>query len=130
MQYVIKGLVGLIALLFVVMGVNFLLNPVSAGGGIGLEALTVGGMSSLRGDLGGLFFGSAALLIYGIAKNQVGAFMAVAVYIGVIALCRLLGFANEGSDEASLTAFAAETVFVVILVFAALRLPALRQGSA
>jgi hypothetical protein len=127
MQYVIQGLVVLIVLLFLSMGANFVFNPVAAGGGIGLEALDVNGMSSLRGDMGGLFLGTAALLIYGLVRRHEGAFLAVALYMGAIALCRIVGFVQEGTSEAALTAFGVEIVIVVLLWYASIRLPKLRQ---
>lgn len=127
MQYVIQGLVVLIVLLFLFMGVNFVLNPSAAGGGVGLEALNITGMSSLRGDMGGLFLGTAALLIYGLVRRNEGAFLAVAVYMGAIALCRIVGFVQEGYTESALTAFGVEVVIVLLLAYAAARLPKLRQ---
>lgn len=127
MQYVVQGLVVLIVLLFLFMGVNFVLNPVAAGGGVGLEAMDLTGMSSLRGDIGGLFLGTSALIIYGLVRRNEGAFLAVAVYMGAIALCRIVGFMQEGTTEASLTAFAVEIVVVLLLVYAAVRLPILRS---
>lgn len=127
MRYVIQGLVVLIALLFLFMGVNFVLNPTEAGGGVGLEALNVTGWSSLRGDMGGLFLGTAALCIYGLVRRNEGAFLAVAVYMGAIALGRIAGFAQEGYTESALTAFGVEIVVVLLLSYAAVRLPQLRQ---
>ena len=126
MQYVIQGLVVLLVLLFLVMGANFVLSPIAAGGGIGLEALDITGMSSLRGDMGGLFLGTAALLIYGLVRRSEGAFLAVALYMGVIALCRVVGFAQEGASESALTAFGVEIFIVALLWFASVRLPKLR----
>lgn len=127
MRYVVQGLVALIVLLFLFMGINFVFNPVAAGGDIGLEALNVSGMSSLRGDMGGLFLGTAAVLIYGLVRRNEGAFLAVAVYMGAIALCRIVGFVQEGSSESALTAFGVEIVIVVLLWYASIRLPQLRQ---
>lgn len=127
MQYVIQGLVVLIALLFLFMGVNFVLNPTDAGGGVGLEAMNVTGWSSLRGDMGGLFLGTAALCIYGLVRRNEGAFLAVAVYMGAIALCRIVGFTQEGTSEPALIAFGTEIVIVLLLSYAAVRLPKFRQ---
>jgi len=128
MRYVVQGLVVLIVLLFLFMGIDFVLNPVAAGGGIGLEALDINGMSSLRGDMGGLFLGTAGLLIYGLVRGNEGAFLAVAVYMGAIALCRIVGFAQEGIGDSALTAFGVEIVIVLLLVYAWARLPKLRQS--
>lgn len=128
MQYVIQGLVLLLVLLFLVMGANFALNPVAAGGGNGLEALDITGMSSLRGDFGGLFLGSALLLIYGLVRRAEGAFLAVALYMGVIALCRIIGFVQEGAGEAALVAFGVEVFIVALLWYASVRLPKLRAS--
>ncbi len=127
MQYVIQGLVVLIVLLFLFMGANFVLNPTAAGGDVGLEAMSITGMSSLRGDMGGLFLGTAALLIYGLVRRNEGAFLAAAVYMGAIALCRIVGFAQEGYTESALTAFGVEIFIVLLLSYAAVRLPKFRH---
>ncbi len=124
MRYLIQGLVGLFALLFVYLGFGFVVDPAAAAAGIGLEPTGNAGFSTLRGDIGGLFFGSAALLVYGLIRNNAMAFIAVAVYMGVIATLRLVGFAQEGTSDSAVTAFVVELVMVAVLWFAAKRLPA------
>ena len=96
-------------------------------GGIGLGALDFTGMSSLRGDMGGLFLGTSALLMYGLVRRNEGVLLAVAVYMGAIAVCRVVGLVQESTTQSSSTAFGVEIVVVLLLAYAALRLPKFHQ---
>ena len=62
MRTVYRVLLSLMAALFALLGLRMALDPVVAAGELGLEALTLAGMSTLRGDLGGLFLGLAAII--------------------------------------------------------------------
>ncbi len=122
MQIAIKVVVGLMAVLFLVLGLGVMFDPASAPEQFGIESLGIVGSSTLRGDLGGMFLGSAVLLVWGIVRGQTMLFLAVAVLMGAIAAGRLIGFVVDGANAQVITPFAVELVMVVILVFAHLRL--------
>ncbi len=122
MQIAIKIVVGLMALLFVLLGFGVMFNPASAPGQYGVEALGIVGQSTLRGDLGGMFVGSAVMLAWGILRGQTMLFLAVAVLMGTIACGRLVGFVVDGANTQTIAPFVVELVMVVILVFAHMRL--------
>jgi hypothetical protein len=122
MQIAIKIVVGLMTLLFLWLGFGVMFNPASAPAQFGVEALGITGSSTLRGDLGGMFVGSAVLLAWGILRGQTMLFLAVAVLMGTIACGRLVGFVVDGANARVIAPFAVELVMVVILVFAHVRL--------
>lgn len=112
----------LLALLFLVMGVGFLIDPVSAAGDMGLEPMTIAGMNTLRGDFAGLFLAMTAMLALGLLRREPVWLLATAVLLGTIALGRLLGFALDGTAQQPLIAFAVEVVSVLLLLIAARQL--------
>ncbi len=122
MQIAIKVVVGLMAALFLVLGVGVMFDPTTAPAQFGVEALGPVGMSTLRGDLGGMFLGSAVMLAWGILRGRTTLFLAVAVLMGAIAFGRSIGFVVDGANPRVITAFVVELVMVVILVFAHVRL--------
>ena len=55
MQIAIKVFIGLIALLLLFMGVSAMLSPADAAANFGLTAEGIVGLSTMRGDIGGMF---------------------------------------------------------------------------
>jgi hypothetical protein len=122
MQIAIKIVVGMMALMFLALGLGAMLNPGNAPDQFGVEALGMVGLSTLRGDLGGMFLGSAGLLSWGILRGQTMLFVAVAVLMGSIAFGRLIGFVVDGANGDVIGPFVIELVMAVVLVFAHVRL--------
>ena len=122
MQIAIKIVVGLMALLFTLMGLNLMFNPESAPVQFGIEAAGMHGLSTLRGDLGGMFLGSAVMLGWGVLRGRTTLFLAVAVLMGAIAFGRVIGFVADGANSQVIMPFIVELVMVVVLVFAHVRL--------
>jgi hypothetical protein len=122
MQIAIKIVVGLMALLFLALGFGAMFNPANAPMQFGIEAAGITGLSTIRGDLGGLFIGSAVILAWGVLRGQTMMFLAVAVLMGTIACGRLVGFVVDGASSDVMTPFVIELVMVVVLVFAHMRL--------
>ena len=125
MDLTLRIVVALFALLFLIMGVNLMLAPVSGAEGMAVTPIGEAGLSTLRGDLGGLFVGSALLLVLGLIQRKAEWFLAVAVLMALIALGRLLGFVLDGNpSQPTLIAFGFELVITCILVLASRKLPA------
>ena len=58
------------------------------------------------------------MLVLGVVRGNTTWFLAVAVLMGLIAFGRLVGFAVDGTDQATVTAFVAELIIIAVLVFA------------
>ena len=116
---------GLAALLFLVMGVSFVLDPVAGAEQVSVSPLGADGLNTIRGDLGGLFLSCTVLLILGIVRSEGHWLLAVAVLMIVIAAGRLVGFVVDGApSEATLTAFGFEIAIAAGLYYASRRLAA------
>jgi len=125
MDLTLKIIAGLFALLFIFMGAGFMLDPVGNAASLSVIPQGEHGLNSLRGDLGGLFLGSAALILLGIVQRRGEWLVAVAVLMMFIAAGRVIGFVVDGSPaQATLVAFAFEIVIAAILIFAGRRLAA------
>ncbi len=118
MKIALKIVVGLIAVLLLIGGVSAVIDPSSAATSMGVTPEGILGLSTLRGDIGGMFVTGTVLLVLGIVRGQTLWFLAVAVLMGMIALGRLVGFVVDGVESSVLTPFVFEVVFVVLLVFA------------
>ncbi len=70
MQMTLKILVGLIALLMAFMGLNVMLNPADAAQQFAVTPEGIAGLSTLRGDIGGMFVTSTVLLALGLWRGQ------------------------------------------------------------
>ena len=122
MQIAIKVVVGLMALLFLFMGVNLMFDPVGGAPGFSLTPLGADGLNTIRGDLGGMFVTAAVLLVLGIIQQKAQWFYAGAILMGVIAFGRLIGFVVDGGpSDVTMPAFIAELVFLAILTFAGMK---------
>lgn len=123
MRHVAKVIPGLVALLFLVMGLNCVLDPMAGAEQMAIAPLGPDGLNTIRGDLGGLFLGSALLLVVGIWREQGTWLVAVAVVMLLIAAGRLVGFLADGAPgQETLTAFGFEVVIAVGLIYASRRL--------
>jgi hypothetical protein len=125
MVVTLRLLVGAFALLFLVMGAGFLLDPAGSAAGLSVTPEGVHGLNTLRGDMAGLFLGSTVLLILGLVRREAIWLLAVAVLMVAIALGRLVGFALDGAPaQETIVAFGFEVVIAAVLLLAARKLPA------
>ena len=85
MDLTLKVLAGLFALLFIFMGVGFMLDPLGNAASLAVTPLGEHGLNTLRGDLGGLFLASAALILLGVFQRKGEWLVAVAVFMLFIA---------------------------------------------
>jgi hypothetical protein len=90
MDKVFRALAGLIGLLFVIMGVRWVIDPAGAAGAIGLPVLEGLALSSQIGDLGAFFFAGGAMALFGAWKQKAAWYLAPALLIGTAAVFRIL----------------------------------------
>lgn len=123
MDLTLKIIAGLFALLFIFMGAGFMLDPAANAANLAVTPLGEHGLNTLRGDLGGLFLASAALILLGVIQNKGEWLVAVAVLMLFIAAGRLIGFVVDGNPvQATLVAFGFEIVIAAVLIFAGRRM--------
>jgi ribonuclease Z len=96
MTIVTRILVGLYGLLFAAMGVGFWLAPERLAERLSVEAVGVAGLSTLRGDFGGVFLLLAALCLIGLWRRSRLLLGLGAALLGLIITGRLLTWAVTG----------------------------------
>ena len=122
MDLLLRVLIGAIALLFLVMGLGYMFDPAANAPDLSVTPIGEHGLNTLRGDLGGLFIASTVLLVLGLLQRKVEWFLSVAVFMGVIATGRVIGFVLDGNPaELALIAFAFEILIASVLVLASYR---------
>lgn len=106
------------ALIFLLSGVRWAIDPMSAGASLGLNLQEGLGLSSQIGDFGAFFLASGLMMILGILRQNRIWFLAPAMVVGLAALFRVLATALHGAPLA-VPMIAVEVVSTVLLLIAA-----------
>lgn len=120
MQAILTILLFLAAILNVVLGTGFLVNPENAGADFGLAVTSLHGSSTLRGDMTSFFYVSAAFMALG-ARRQSATLLAPALALYSVAFTgRAINLALEGPYQGWYLSMAVEAL-LIILMLAAIR---------
>ncbi|WP_334164390.1 MBL fold metallo-hydrolase [Phenylobacterium sp.] len=122
-------LVALYALLFAALALGFWAAPEIAAQRLHLEAIGAPGLSSLRGDLGGLFLALAGLSGVGLLRKQRALLLAAAAVLAVIVAGRLIGFVLAGVSREVFVPLIVEIVGAAILVLHVRGLPGAERSG-
>ena len=99
MIVVTRILVAVYGLLFGVMGLGFWLAPDRLGARLGVSAIDVAGVSTLRGDFGGAFLLLSALCLFGLWRRSRVLLGLGAALLSLIVAGRLLSWAATGDPR-------------------------------
>jgi len=118
MKMVFRVLSALVGLMFVMTGVNWIINPSSAAAELGMELLTGVGASTQIGDISSFFLSIAVMI--GLAQRVGKAywFYPAAILVGTAAVTRTLAYLT-GNAALGTQFIAAEVVMTAILLMAA-----------
>ncbi|HVI32677.1 MBL fold metallo-hydrolase [Phenylobacterium sp.] len=109
-------LVAMYALLFAVLALGFWAAPEVAAQRLHLEAVGAPGLSTLRGDLGGLFLALTGLCALGLLRRQGLLLLAAAAVLAGIVAGRLIGFLLAGVSPEVFGPLAVEVAGATVLV--------------
>ena len=122
MKTLFRVLVILPALLFIVMGLRWAIDPTGAAAGLGMTLLEGVGRSSQIGDVGALFLSMGTMMLIAlITANRVW-FFAPALMLTLIAVLRLLAWLLHDAALA-LDSIMVELIVAAVLLAASSRLP-------
>ncbi|MBI1197035.1 MAG: MBL fold metallo-hydrolase [Phenylobacterium sp.] len=110
-----KVVITIYALLFALLGVGFWVAPELLAARFNIVALGVPGFSTLRGDMGGMFFALSALCLVGLWTGRRAPLMAAALALSAVIVGRLLGWAVTGSPAGLAANLPIEIGAVVVL---------------
>jgi hypothetical protein len=121
MKTVLRVLIALPAILFVVLGLRWIVDPTSAASALGMELMDGVGRSSQIGDVGALFLSMGVMMLVALITARRSWFQAPALMLVLVAVFRVLAWL---SHDAALTVdmIAVELVVAGLLFFASSRL--------
>lgn len=114
----LKIFIGLLSIPLFVLGLKTMFNPTSMIEKWGMDPLGLTGLNSLRSMFPGILVGSALMMQLGIWRNNTTWFLAAALLMAVVAFGRILSFAVDGFDPASVPPTVVELVLLAVLVLA------------
>ena len=123
MNTLFKIALGLPALLFIVIGVRWAVDPTGAANMLGMTLLSGLGLSSQIGDIGALFLSMGVMMLLALISRQPIWFYAPAMMLIMIASYRVIAWLLHGA------AFAYEEIAIEIIVSSLLIIAAARVKS-
>jgi len=114
----VRVLAALPALMFLVSGIQWIIDPAGAAEGLGMPLLTGIGASTQIGDIGALFVGGAVIMGWAQLPGRSAFFYPAAVLLGAAALMRTLSWVLGHADLA-VAFIAVEVVMAGVLILAA-----------
>lgn len=121
MNKIIKGLIVLFALVFLAIGLRWIVDPSGAAGFLGMQLMQGLGLSSQIGDGGGLFLGLGIMMTLAVVTNAKPWFQAPAMVLMIIAVYRTLATLLYDAPFA-IDMIAVEVVVAGLLLFGAKKL--------
>ncbi len=129
MSKALQIVIGILAALTILTALLMVFDPQITEDSMGIEATNGNllGLSSLRGDVGGLFLGAGLMLALGLWQRNSTWFLAVALLMGTIAFGRVVGLVADGVTGTAVTNFVIEIVMIGLMWLAHRQLS---QGAA
>jgi hypothetical protein len=122
MNKTLKIVILLLCVPLTILGLKAMFVPLSMLVKFGVTSEGITGLNTVRGHLGGTLIAFPIMMIMGLRTKNSAWFLAVAVSMLVVAFGRLVGFAIDGFDQASVPPFIVELVISVVMVLAHKRL--------
>jgi hypothetical protein len=114
MKKVLRVVVALTGLLFVALGIRWLIDPTGSATDLGMPLLDGLGRSTQIGDLGAFFFSGGVMTLMGLLTDKRSWLYAPAILVGSTAVFRVIAWlAHEAS-------FATEQIAVEVVITALL----------
>lgn len=121
MNKILRVIVILPAILFLMIGLRWLVDPEGAAAALGMPLLEGIGRSSQMGDIGGFFLAGGIMVLLGVITGKRAWFQAPALLLMTIAIFRILAWLLHDAALAT-PMIAVEVVLSVLFVYASSRL--------
>lgn len=118
MHLILSAIILVAAILDMVLGIGFFLNPVSAASDFGLAVASTHGSSTLRGDMTAFFLVAAVLMAWGAWKRRGDALLAPLLLFAVAFTGRLVNLAVYGLYDGWYLPMAVEAGHVAVMALA------------
>lgn len=121
MKTLFRLLVALPAILFVVLGLRWAVDPAGAAPSLGMTLMSGVGLSSQIADVGAFFIGMGAMMLLGLITQSRAWFLAPALLLALAATLRVLAWLVHDAALA-LDMIIVEVVICTLLLLASSRL--------
>ncbi len=118
MRFALTALIFLLGLFDLFMGLNFLLNPLATGPGLGLAPLGTQGMSTLRADFTAFFGVIAVCMMLGAWRRNGDLLLVPAALMGTAVVVRGLSLILDGTYPGWHLPMLVEGFHVIVLIAA------------
>ncbi|WP_324828566.1 hypothetical protein [Qipengyuania zhejiangensis] len=118
MHVILSAIILLGAILNLVIGTGFLVNPATAGADFGLAVTSVHGSSTLRGDMTAFFYITALSMGWGAWRRRGDVLLAALGLYGIAFTGRAINLASEGTYAGWMMPMAVEGITVIVLLVA------------
>ena len=118
MRFALTALIFLLGLFDLFMGLNFLLNPLATGPGLGLAPLGTQGMSTLRADFTAFFGVIAICMMLGAWRRNGDLLLVPAALMGTAVVVRGISVMLDGPYPGWPLPMVVEAVHVIVLIAA------------
>jgi len=108
-------------ILFVVIGVGWIIDPASAAAGVGMPLLEGVGRSTQIGDLGSFFLAMGLLILVGVTTLERAWFYPPMMLLGLAAIFRIVAWLVHGAALAG-SMIAVEIIVTALLYVSTIRL--------
>lgn len=123
MRLILTFLIVAAAIIDLVIGIGFFLNPVSAGSDFGLVPAGEQGRAMLRADMTAFFITAAIFMVWGAWKRRGDLLLVPIALFGVAFIGRGLSAVVDGTYEGWWLPMLVEAAHVIVLAYARLALP-------
>jgi len=106
------------AILDLVIGTGFLVNPSVSGSDFGLDVARTHGSSTLRGDMTAFFYIAAISMAWGAWKRRGDVLLPALGLFGIAFLGRLINLIVEGAYDGWWQPMAIEALHIIVLLWA------------
>lgn len=115
MRSILRGLIGLVGVLGLLMALRIWMAPAMAAGKLGLAGQGVLGEATLRADVAGFFGVAGGLALYAAIRNEARLLTAPLLLIAAALAGRIVTVAVSGPAPDTLAPMVVEAVLVLIL---------------
>ena len=123
MRLVLTGLIFAAGMLFLLLGIGFLFDPVGSGTDFGLTPDSAQGLATIRADLTAFFMAGSVCMMIGAWRRNGDLLLVPAGLFGVALLGRCVSLAIDGPWDGYLMPMLIEGVMVILLLIASRVLP-------
>lgn len=129
MRSILRGALGLCGGLALVLALGFLVQPEVAAARLGLVAADALGLSTLRGDMTGLFALIGATSLAAAVRGRAGCLAAAAAMVAVILAGRTVSAFVDCSGAAALPLIGVEILMLAVMTWGVKALPQTSEAA-